>query len=56
MLVWVLGDNPSRAFYETLGGRFLGEKDIEIGGVRLEEVAYGWTDIGRLEPKLGNTA
>lgn len=53
MLVWVLRDNPSRAFYERLGGMPAGEKEIEIGGKKLVEVAYGWEDIGRL---IGNTA
>ncbi|MGQ9598454.1 MAG: GNAT family N-acetyltransferase [Anaerolineae bacterium] len=45
MLVWVLAKNPSRAFYERLGGRYLREKLITIGGVALPEVAYGWPDI-----------
>lgn len=44
MLVWVLADNPSRGFYEALGGAELGVKTITIG-VPLEEVAYGWDDI-----------
>ncbi|HZO73234.1 MAG TPA: GNAT family N-acetyltransferase [Ktedonobacteraceae bacterium] len=45
MLVWVLADNPSRRFYEALGGQELRTKPIEIGGATLEEVAYGWQDI-----------
>jgi ribosomal protein S18 acetylase RimI-like enzyme len=45
MLVWVLKDNrPARGFYESLGGRYLREKTIEIAGVTLDEVAYGWAD------------
>ncbi len=48
MLVWVLATNPSRGFYERLGGQFVGEKAIEIGGVSLSEVAYGWRDIRAL--------
>jgi GNAT superfamily N-acetyltransferase len=55
MLVWVLRDNPSRAFYESLGGTFLREQDIEIGGATLKEVAYGWTDIRALARHLENT-
>ena len=45
LLAWVLARNPSRGFYEALGGRSLGSQEIEVGGARLEEVAYGWTDI-----------
>ena len=45
MLVWVLAQNPSRQFYEALGGKYLYEKPIEIGGANLIEVAYGWPDI-----------
>jgi GNAT superfamily N-acetyltransferase len=49
MLVWVLADNPGRAFYEALGGQYLFEKKITIGEKELVEVAYGWRDIGALE-------
>jgi GNAT superfamily N-acetyltransferase len=48
MLVWVLSDNPSRRFYEMLGGKFVTEKVVEIGGVRLIEVAYGWQNVRQL--------
>ena len=48
MLVWVLADNPMRRFYEALGGRLLREKKVEIGGVALVEVAYGWPDTAAL--------
>jgi len=45
MLVWVLKDNPARGFYERLGGVHLAEKIIEIGGLELMEVAYGWRNL-----------
>lgn len=49
MLVWVLSENrPARRFYEALGGRYLTEKEISIGGASLMEVAYGWEDLGAL--------
>ena len=48
MLVWVLADNPMRRFYEALGGRLLREKQVEIGGVALDEIAYGWPDTAAL--------
>jgi len=48
MLVWVLAENPSRGFYEALGGKRLYEKPIVIGGAELIEVAYGWQDLRKL--------
>ena len=45
MITWVLKENPSRRFYEKLGGSLLGEQAIEIGGIRYIEVAYGWETI-----------
>lgn len=41
-MCWVLADNPSRHFYEAMGGMAFQQKDIEIGGRNLVEVAYGW--------------
>ena len=43
-----LAENPSRRFYEALGGQELSRQDITIGGATLVEVAYGWKDIGVL--------
>lgn len=48
MLVWVLAGNPSRAFYESLGGQYTREKAFTIGGATLTEVAYGWRDLHSL--------
>ena len=49
MLLWVLEENhPARRFYESLGGRQVGRKTIEIGGADLVEVSYGWRDITSL--------
>lgn len=45
MMVWVLKNNLARGFYERLGGVYLYEKPIEIGGEMLMEVAYGWRDL-----------
>jgi len=45
MLVWAFRDNPTRAFYEALGGGWVGEKTVPVGGVELPHVAYGWPDI-----------
>jgi GNAT superfamily N-acetyltransferase len=45
MYVWVLKDNPSRGFYERMGGSLLTAAEIEIGGKTLTEVSYGWQDL-----------
>jgi len=46
MALWVLWDNPARGFYEHVGGHLLDfQREIEIGGVKLLEVAYGWRTI-----------
>ena len=48
MLVWVLEHNPSRKFYEALGGQEIERKPISIGSVDLIEVAYGWRNLEML--------
>ena len=45
MVVWVLADNPSRRFYERLGGKKIAEEVIDIGGKKLAEWCYGWKNI-----------
>jgi ribosomal protein S18 acetylase RimI-like enzyme len=52
LAVWVLADNPARAFYTALGGLPVAEKRIEIGGVSLPEVAYGWDRLGDLANRV----
>jgi len=44
-IVWVLRDNPSRFFYERVGGRLVSHKPIPVGGSRVEGLAYGWPDL-----------
>jgi L-amino acid N-acyltransferase YncA len=48
MIVWVLADNPSRRFYEALGGQFVREQTFTMGDAALREVAYGWDDTRAL--------
>src|SRR3990172_4871822 len=48
LMLWVLMDNPTRGFYEALGGRLLGEQPIQIGPDSLLEVAYGWDELAEL--------
>ena len=48
MVVWVLAENPYRAFYESLGGEYITEQQTKIGGASLVEVAYGWKNLENL--------
>ena len=43
VIVWVLADNPTRAFYQHMGGVQTLEKPIEIGGVTLLELGFAFT-------------
>ncbi len=43
--VWVLAENPSRFFYQAMGGEPAGERMEKFAGVDLEERAYGWPDL-----------
>ena len=45
VMLWVLKDNPSRGFYEHLGGKQFKQKNVPIAGTELVEVAYGWEDM-----------
>ncbi|ALG71223.1 GNAT family acetyltransferase [Azospirillum thiophilum] len=44
-VVWCLRDNPSRWFYERLGGIRVAERPIRFAGTDLVEIAYGWRDL-----------
>lgn len=48
LAIWVLKDNPACRFYERLGGRSMAEKEVEIGGKLLTDVAYAWPELGAL--------
>jgi ribosomal protein S18 acetylase RimI-like enzyme len=44
-LIWVIRSNPSRFFYEHLGGKFVLTRRIRVGGEPVEAIAYGWPDL-----------
>ena len=49
--VWVLRENePSRRFYEGMGGRYLDGRDEtrEIDGVAITESGYAWDDVSAI--------
>jgi GNAT superfamily N-acetyltransferase len=45
MIVWVLEKNPSKDFYAKSSAQVVTAKDIQIGGMTLSEVSYGWPDL-----------
>ena len=51
VMLWTLAVNPYRGFFEELGGQVVIEETIEIGGSRLIQVAYGWSDVSELAAK-----
>jgi ribosomal protein S18 acetylase RimI-like enzyme len=44
-ILWVLRDNPSRFFYERLGGQQVSRKALAVAGTAIEATAYGWRDL-----------
>jgi ribosomal protein S18 acetylase RimI-like enzyme len=42
---------PARRFYETMGGRLVGERLFDEDGVMLPEVVYEWANIETLVPE-----
>lgn len=47
--LWVLEKNEKAvSFYKKAGGQRCGKKNIEIGGTKLLEIAYGWRDTAIL--------
>jgi hypothetical protein len=46
--LWVLRDNPSRWFYQRLGGRPVAEQTIQIAGQTVAQTAFVWDPIAQL--------
>ena len=46
--LWVLRDNPSRWFYQRLGGRTAMNMEITIAGEPIVQTAFVWDPIDRL--------
>ena len=44
-ILWVLRNNPSRFFYERMGGQLVSRKALMVGGAAIEATAYGWRDL-----------
>jgi hypothetical protein len=48
LTVEVLEGNPSRFFYEALGGKVARRKNRPFAGLRLPSLIYGWDNLGVL--------
>ena len=46
-VIWMLAENPTRFFYEGMGGERAGERIDTMGGQDVEEAAYVWRDLDR---------
>ena len=45
--LWVLRDNPSRYFYERVGGKVVAERAERMWGRTVDQVCYGWPDLAQ---------
>lgn len=49
MIVWTDEANlPGRAFYESLGGKYIDRKLLDFDGHMVPEVCYAWSDVKAL--------
>ena len=44
-VLWMLADNPTRFFYEGMGGVVVGHRVDTMAGADVEELAYCWRDL-----------
>lgn len=44
-VLWMLAENPTRFFYEAMGGQFVGQRTDTMAGRDVDEVAYAWRDL-----------
>ena len=44
-VLWMLADNPTRFFYEGMGGAIVGGRRERFAGADVDEVAYAWRNL-----------
>lgn len=44
-VIWVLSENPSRFFYQRLGGKEIRRKLLPFNGSQIAASGYGWPDL-----------
>jgi GNAT superfamily N-acetyltransferase len=48
LILWVLTKNPSRGFYEKVGGKVYKERDVQLTkDITLKEISYIWKDLSK---------
>lgn len=50
MIIWALEENPSRFFYEAMGGRLVAERQHALWGKTMREIGYGWPTLDLAKP------
>jgi len=50
IVIWALADNPSRFFYEAMGGRLIAERQHPLWGRSMREIGYGWRSLDACRP------
>ena len=45
MVVWVLAQNPAVHFYKRMGAIEISARNVNIGGVLLDDLVLGWPDL-----------
>jgi ribosomal protein S18 acetylase RimI-like enzyme len=53
--LWVLRDNPSRYFYERVGGKAVAERQEQMWGCVTDQVCYGWPDLAQAIDRTAGT-
>ena len=53
--LWVLRDNPSRYFYERVGGKAVAERQERMWGRTVDQVCYGWPDLAQAIDRAAQT-
>ncbi|MGE0154514.1 MAG: N-acetyltransferase family protein [Reyranellaceae bacterium] len=51
-LLWVVAGNPSRFFYEAMGGRAAGSDVEKFAGASIEEICYAWPELAAAMTRL----
>jgi GNAT superfamily N-acetyltransferase len=51
IVIWALAANPSRFFYEAMGGQLIAERHHPMWGETLREAGYGWSKLDIAGPR-----
>jgi len=54
-LIWVLDVNPSRFFYQAMGGAPVARRNEHLWGTAVRAMAYGWDDLAALPRTAAGT-